>query len=39
MPLVVSAGVNGRRLLYGCKKLLMDQSLHTANRGTIVHKV
>jgi len=31
--LVVSAGVNGRRLTYGCRKLPMDQ---LANCGTIV---
>jgi len=37
--LVLSTGVNDRRLLYGCRKLPMDQSLHTANCGTIVPKV
>jgi len=34
--LVVSAGVNGRRLLHGCRKLTMDQC---ANCGTLVPKV
>jgi len=36
MILVVSTGVNGRWLSYGCRKLPMDQY---ANCGTVVPKV